>query len=326
VSGPVVLARLVRSGLEESIHLGHVVACDPDGAVVASAGDPGRVLFARSSLKPLQAAVALEALEGVHLEDRAVAVMCGSHNGEPMHVDAVAGLLAQVGLDEAALRCPAAWPRLPEDVARAGRIRPIFHNCSGKHAGMLVASEHMGWDTQAYLDPSHPLQSRIREAVRACIGVDGPPAEGVDGCGAPIYAMTLAELATLFAQLATGRTGRLEPFAARALDAMRREPYLVAGRDRVDTALMEATEELVVKGGAEGLVCAASPQRGIGVAVRVDDGSPRAVAPALLHALRSLEVVHDAQVEVLERFARPPVLGGGGPVGALTSDFLLHST
>jgi L-asparaginase II len=322
VSGPVVLASVVRSGLEESRHLGHVVACDADGAVIASAGDPERVVFARSSLKPLQAAVALEALEGVDLDDDLVAVMCGSHNGEAVHAQAVTRLLASVGLDEGALRCPAAWPRLPEDAVRAGGARPIFHNCSGKHAGMLAASAHMGWDTETYLEPTHPLQSRIREAVHACARI-AEPFEGVDGCGAPVFAATLAELAALFARLATGRTERLEPMVARALAAMRRAPYLVAGRDRLDTALMEATDDLVVKGGAEGLVCAAAPGRGVALALRIDDGSPRAVGPALLHALRSLEIVGDAHIGELDRFARPPVLGGGRPVGLLTSDFSL---
>jgi len=315
-----VLARVVRSGLEESVHLGHVAACDASGRVVASAGNPARIVFARSSLKPLQAAVSM-AMWGDPLDDADVAIMCGSHNGEPVHVDAVRRLLRRTILEESALRCPPAWPWHVEDAHMYEAPRSILHNCSGKHAGMLIASFGNGWDVENYLDPEHPLQQRIREWGGPVMGV-AEPAIGVDGCGAPVFAVPLHAMATLFARLVTADGPDLiSAGMRRAVEAMRAEPYLVAGRNRIDTALMQQIDTLVVKSGAEGLVCAGIIERGLGVAVRIDDGSARATGPALIRALHLLEVVGSEQVEALEGLARPPVLGGSRPVGALTSTF-----
>jgi len=315
-----VLARVVRSGLEESIHLGHVAVCDATGRLVASAGNPARVVFGRSSLKPLQATVSM-AMWGDPLDDTDVAIMCGSHNGEPVHVDAVRRLLRRTALEESALRCPPAWPWHVEDAHMYEAPRPVLHNCSGKHAGMLIASFRNGWDVENYLDSEHPLQRRIREWGGRAMGVTDP-AIGVDGCGAPVFAVPLHAMATLYARLVTADgVDLMSAGMRRAVEAMRREPYLLAGRDRIDTALMQRVDTLVVKSGAEGLVCAGILDRGLGVAVRIDDGSARATGPALIRALHLLEVVGNEEVEALEGFARPAVLGGGRPVGALTSAF-----
>ncbi len=166
MSAPVPLVRVVRSGLEESVHLGHVAVCDADGRLVASAGDPRHTVFTRSSMKPLQAAVSLRAI-GDGLTDRAVAVMCASHNGEPVHVGVVRSLLATAGLSSAALRCPPAWPIDPESMARAVHPNRELNNCSGKHAGMVLACMRTGWDPETYLRATHPLQRRIHRAVCA---------------------------------------------------------------------------------------------------------------------------------------------------------------
>ncbi|MFN2545206.1 MAG: asparaginase [Actinomycetota bacterium] len=320
MSEPAVLARVTRSGLEESIHLGHVVVCDTEGALVASAGDPDRVFFVRSSLKPVQAAVSVAAW-GDELGDDDVAIMCGSHNGEAVHVDAVRRLLARAGLGEDALRCPAAWPRFPEDAAAAAAPRPVFHNCSGKHAGMLGACVANGWSLDGYLEPAHPLQARIRDETAVLTGTE-PLAEGVDGCGAPVFAAPVHGMATMFARLAEGG-GPMGASLRRATAAMRRRPDLVAGRDRLDTAVMQAVDDVVVKSGAEGLVCAGVLGRGLGIAVRVEDGSSRATGPALVRTLHALEIARDEQVARLERFAGPEILGGGRRVGSVTSDFTL---
>jgi L-asparaginase II len=322
VTEPVVLARVTRSGVQESVHLGHVAVCDADGRLVANAGDPQRVLFPRSSMKPLQAAVSAEASGGPHGEAE-LAIMCASHNGEPVHVDAVRGVLALADLGEDSLRCPPAWPWWPEDAAGLDGPSPILHNCSGKHAGMLVASAGQGWDLDGYLDPTHPLQQRILRAVERFTGAPAP-ALGVDGCGAPVYSLPLSGIATMFARFVSPRGLELGGGEIRAVvRAMRSTPYLVAGRNRVDTTLMENIEGLVVKSGAEGLICAAHAERGIGVAVRIDDGAARAAGPALVRTLELLEIVHSGNMGGIESIARPPVLGGGRPVGALTSDFVL---
>ena len=320
---PEVLVRVVRSGLEESVHHGHVAVCDAEGRLIAFAGDPHRRVFARSCMKPLQAAVALSLIED-ELTDREVAVMCASHNGEPVHIETVEALLARGGLGFDALRCPPGWPLDEQSTARAGEKRRETHNCSGKHAGMVLACRRAGWDLETYRQPVHPLQTRVTEVVLLVTGLE-EVSTGVDGCGVVVHGMALSRMATLFARLATpARWTGLEAAVARAGAAMRAEPYLVAGRNRVDTALMEVTPDLVVKAGAEGLLCAASLSRGIGVAVKVADGGARADAPALIHALLELGLLDHEAVEPLTPHARPAVLGGGLPVGESIADFALR--
>jgi L-asparaginase II len=310
--------RVIRSGLQESEHEVHVAVADDRGRLVAGAGEARRTVFARSSMKPLQAAVSLSRI-GSGLSDRHVAIMCASHNGETVHVRVVRSLLARAGLDESILANPPGWPLDREAAARAGEPSRIRHNCSGKHAGMVAAAAAAGWRIETYLRPSHPLQQRIHRAVRSATGLDRVDV-GVDGCGVPVFGMPLPAMATLFARLTRpARLGDLEPYVVRATSAMRAHPYLIAGRRREDTAIMEAVPGLVVKSGAEALICAADAASGLGVAVKVADGGDRAAAPALLCVLQLLGIVSEPQLARLDRFARPWVTGGGRPVGEVTA-------
>ncbi len=321
---PVPLARVVRSGLEESVHVGHVAVCDAGGRLVASAGEPSRVIFARSSMKPIQASVSLAALGDDDLPVPMLAVMCASHNGEPVHVRTVSNLLRRSGLGVSALRCPSDWPLDSGARARARSRRRVLHNCSGKHAGMVAASAAAGWDLETYLRPSHPLQRRVVKAVLLATGLARVEL-GVDGCGVPVHGMPLASMATLFARLARpDRLGPIEAEVVRSTSAMRAEPYLVAGRNRTDTALMHEVPGLVVKSGAEGLACAAVLQTGLGVAVKIEDGGDRAAGPALIRALALLGAVDGEALARLETFIRRPVTGGGRVVGELSADFPLR--
>ena len=313
------LVRVVRSGLEESVHLGHVAVCDADGRLVAWAGDPQRLVFARSSMKPLQASVSLAAI-GRELPDRQVAVMCGSHEGESIHVRTVRALLRRGGLTEEALGCPLDYPGDVRAHARAAGPRRITHNCSGKHAGMTVACASAGWDVGGYLRPGHPLQRRVLSAVRLATGLERVDV-GVDGCGVPVHGMPLASMATLFARLARpDRLGELAQTVSRCTEAMRAEPYLVAGRNQTDTLVMSTVPRVVTKYGAEALSCAALLEEGLGVAVKIADGGERAAGPALLRVLRLLGVVSAAELRGLDRIARRRVWGGGKVVGHLVAD------
>lgn len=313
------LVRVVRSGFEEAVHLGSVAVVDAGGRLLAGAGEPEAVTFARSSMKPLQASVSLT-LAGDELDDGEIAVMCASHNGEPPHLERVLSILRRAGLGFEALRTPPSWPLDQASAAGVDGPRPEYHNCSGKHAGMLLASVRRGFDLETYRDPDHPLQSAVLDAVRAAAGE--PRAIGVDGCGVPVHALPLSSMAALFARLVTDGV----PGAGRAVAGMRAAPYLVAGRDRLCTALMEAVPEVMTKVGAEGLVCAGVGGRGIGVAVKIQDGSARAAEPALVHALALLGVVPDPEIPGVAPFARPPVLGGGRPVGELVAGFELTAS
>jgi L-asparaginase II len=305
------------------VHAGDVAVVDVEGHLVALAGDPGIVLFARSSMKPLQATVSLS-LATFDYPPAEIAVMCASHNAEPVHVQAVRSLLARADVPEEALRCPAARPWDEETAAKAPQRLRINSDCSGKHGGMLGACRAQGWALDSYRSPQHPLQRAILQAVLHTTGLPTVHV-GVDGCGVPVHGMPLRAMARIYSQLtAPDRWGDLEPHVRRAVAAMGAEPYMVAGRNRVDTAVMQAAPGLVVKGGAEGLMCAAWSDRGVGVAVKIRDGSPRASGPALIHALARLGALTDDQVAAVAPFARPPVLGGGEPVGELVPDFSLE--
>lgn len=295
-----IIAEVVRSGFVESVHHGSVAVLGGD-----SRGDVARPVFPRSSNKPLQAVGMLRA--GLAPRDESdLALIGGSHYGEPLHVRRVREILEAAGLEPAALRCPASLPlstRMRDDwLRRQGGPEPILMNCSGKHAGMLATCAANGWPTESYLDPAHPLQVVITEAIADLAG-EPVAAIGVDGCGAPVHAFSLTGLARAFARLVDAEPGTPE---RRVADEMRAHPELVAGTGADDTVLMGAVPGLLVKGGAEGVVAAAVP--GVGaVALKIEDGGQRARTPVLLDELRRLGV----RVPMLEEL----ILGGGEPVG-----------
>jgi L-asparaginase II len=315
--------QVIRSGIQESTHLVDVAVVDPQGDLLAWAGDPSRMLFSRSSMKPLQGAVSLT-LAGLELEPRETAVVCSSHNGEPVHLEAVRSVLRKAGVAESALRCPPrrSWEEAAE-VDGEGK-RPIHSDCSGKHTGMLAACRAQGWDLGSYPEPGHPLQKVILRTVLEVTGLDDVRV-GVDGCGVPVHHVPLLSMARVYARLsAPDLWGKLEPIVAQVVRAMTADPYMVGGRDRVDTALMKARPNLVAKEGAEGLLCVGVLDRKIGVAARVRDGNWRAAGPAMIRALELLEVLEGAALASLAEHARPPVLGGYERVGEIRAEFALR--
>ncbi len=308
---PAELVHVVRNGLVESVHTGDVAVCDADGRFRAFAGDPDRLLFGRSCEKPLQGAVSFAAMDEPDLTDAEVAVMCGSHQGEPVHVRAVRRLLRRGPVPVSALQNP-------RDRSSKGTRSRLHDNCSGKHAAFLVASAHRGWDLGGYRSASHPIQRRVQRAVVAATDVERPMT-GVDGCGIPGHGVPLRAMATMFARLGSPeRLGRLAPAVERVVRGMLAAPHLVGGTRRLDTDVMVAAGgRVIAKEGAEGLVCATSLDGGIGVAMKVSDGSWRRLAPAFLRVLRDLDVLPSAASEELARHERLPVLGGEEPQGAV---------
>lgn len=311
------LVRVVRSELEESLHLGHVAVCDARGRTLAWAGDPDHVAFVRSCMKPVQAAVSLTAVGlDEELPVDLVAIACASHDGTQTHVRAVRRLLRRAGLTEADLQTP---PDRPLDVEAATRVRtpaPVFHNCSGKHAAMLFGCVRQGWGTVSYRRPSHRLQRRVLDAVRSLTREE--PRVGVDGCGVPVHGLPLRSVATMFARLADpGYQGSLAPGIALALEAMRAAPVMVGGLGRDDTAVMTHVPDVVMKEGAEALDCAVHIPSGIGIAVKVADGGYRAAGPTMIAVLDRLGLVPASARRSLASHARPVVTGGGRPVGQI---------
>jgi L-asparaginase II len=308
------LAEVERNGLVESRHRGSVVLLGPDGAVVESIGDVEGPIYGRSSNKPLQAVGLRRA--GLAFGPDHLALVCGSHRGQPFHVDAVRAMLASAELGVEALGCYPDYPLSEEarfDVVRSGASRsPVYMNCSGKHAGMLVTCVHNGWPTAGYLAAGHPVQEGLASTYADLVG-EPVARTGVDGCGAPVFAASLTGLATAFLRLVDAEAGTHERAVA---DAMRTHPEMVSGTDAdaVDTHLMRAIPGLIAKVGAEGLMAMAAP--GVGaVVIKVDDGAMRPLRPLLVSALARLGV----EKEHLEPFAVLPVTGGADVVGAITA-------
>lgn len=307
--GYVPVAATTRSGRRESVHHGAVVGLDEGGEVAFAAGDPDVAIYARSALKPLQAAAMLGA--GLDLPDRLLAIVCASHDGRPEHVAAVEEILIAAGLDAGALENTAGLPlehaAATAVLAGGGGPTAIRHNCSGKHAGMLSTCVVNGWPTAGYLDVEHPLQGAIvghlADVADAVGGVDGI---GIDGCGAPAPVVTLRALAGAIAALAAegGPVHR----------AMTGHPAMVGGPQRDVTRLMQLVPGLMAKDGAEGVFVAAVPD-GRAVALKVADGANRARLPVMLAALRALAVAVPPSADDLV----DPVLGHGRPVGAVCS-------
>lgn len=303
----------------ESRHAGAAIVLDPDGAVALALGDVDTPILPRSSLKPLQALGCLTA--GANLEGERLALATASHAGTDRHVAVVRDILDMGGLSEADLRCPPAWPSdtatRDELVRELGSPTRIRMNCSGKHAAMLLACSVNGWDTGSYLDPAHPLQVHIREVIERLTGAK-ISVTAVDGCGAPVHAMSLSALARAIHRI--GTSSEKSPFAlhrsAGALvRAVRENPWAIDGPGRQDTIAIEGTG-VFAKGGAEGIMIMVAPT-GTTVALKVLDGSGRAttaIALALLERVGAL-----APGEVAQTMTQLPltITGGGQDVGLI---------
>lgn len=304
-----IVVEVIRDGLVESVHRARVAITGPDGALVAGIGSVQAPMFPRSALKPLQAVAMLRA--GLELDPDLLALVCASHSGEGIHLDGVRRILAGAGLDETALDNTAGWPldeQAREDQLRAGGSPSrLAMNCSGKHAGMLATCVRNGWPVTGYRRADHPLQRAVRETVDELAGeASGTPA--VDGCGAPALPLPLAGLARAFGRLAAAASGPERVVA----DAVRAHPEMVSGTRRDEYLLHQAVPGLVTKAGAEA-VQAVGLADGRGVAIKVDDGGPRARPVVTAAVLAVLGLDHPT----LTAQASAPVLGHGEPVGVI---------
>ena len=255
-----------RGAVVEATHLVHAVAVR-DGAVVAEAGDPGRVCFLRSAAKPFQALPLVRARDDLTSEQ--IAIASASHLASAEQLAAVRSLLASAPAGEDELECG------PEPT-------PLEHNCSGKHAGMLALCRAKGWASGGYRLATHPVQHGCLAEVAAAADADADEIPtAVDGCGVLTFALPLERTALMFARLEQLDGG------AKVAAAMRAHPELIRGPRAADSLLMRERDGWTAKGGAEGLLGAAGPG-GLGVALKVEDGTMRAMRPALAELLRQL--------------------------------------
>lgn len=289
VQAPHIEVNLLREGLKESTHYAEAVVCDTKGRVLSVAGDAESSAFIRSALKPFQAlaVVGTGSLSTYKLSDKDLAVICGSHQGTKEHARQVFRILWQAELEPQSLQCPV--PR--------GCDSALEHNCSGKHAGMLLACQHCNWSLSGYMDKAHPVQQLILKKVAELLHL--PPQEFVgakDDCGVPTYLMPLSQMATLYAHLASGDRLDLE----RVSRAMTHHPTMVSGEGGFDTELMRLSEgEIVSKSGAEGIQCIGRVGEGLGLAIKVKDGAKRAKYAVALDLLTRLGWVSPAVSDVL---------------------------
>jgi L-asparaginase II len=279
------------------------------GAVVLSVGDVTSPVYGRSSNKPMQAVAMLRL--GLAVDDEELAIVAASHSGEPRHLVVVERILAEHGLTTDAL---GNTPWLPMDVAcahdvlrRGGGPAALTQNCSGKHAGMVATCVVNGWPIDTYLSPHHPLQRAITDVVRDLTG-ESIGAIGVDGCGAPVHAVSLVGLARAYQRLVTAPAGTAE---RRVADAMRDHPELVGGTGRDVTLLMQGAPDVLAKDGAEGVFAAAAAD-GRAVALKIEDGGDRARPSVLLAAFDVLGI--HVSAELRERLC-VHAIGHGHPVG-----------
>ncbi len=321
---PAPLVGIWRGGRVESRPRGHAVVATAGGEVVAAWGDPAAVIYPRSSCKMLQALPLLESGAAAGLSPERLALACASHQGAEIHVGRVARWLADLGLGEADLRC---GPQVPDDAPERHRLRDageapcqLHNNCSGKHAGFLMLGRHLRAGPD-YVEIDHPVQRAVRAAFEDMTG-ETSPGWGIDGCSAPNFACTVAGLAGAMARMADpAGLGRTRAEAARALvDAMRAHPLLVAGAGRACTELMEAMQgQVAIKTGAEGVFVAILPGRGLGVALKIEDGATRASECAIAALLVRLGALDSADPAVARRLAPPIETRRGLVVGGVAA-------
>jgi L-asparaginase len=270
--------QLLREGIVESIHHVEAVVCDNRGRVLSVAGNSETSAFVRSALKPFQALAVTTTgtLDRYELSDRDLAIICSSHKGSIEQARQAFHILWRCELEPSALQCP----------TPAGKNSPLEHGCSGKHAGMLAVCQQRNWSLNTYLQRNHPVQLLILSKISELLKM---PAEefisAYDDCGAPTYLMELGQMASLYAHLTSGENLDME----RIIRAMTIYAGLVSGQGEFDTELMQSTQgELVSKSGAEGIQCIGRVGEGLGLAIKVLDGSKRAKRAVAIHLLKQL--------------------------------------
>ena len=328
------MVRAYRGNTIESVHHGAVAVVDSRGKLLRHAGDSDFVTFLRSSAKPFQALVVVEsgAAEAFGFTQQEVAIIAGSHNGEKKHVRLVRSILKKIGLNGSFLQCGSHVPHFYTALGITPpkkRFSNLQHNCSAKHAGMLAVCVVRGWNIKTYLSPRHPLQRLIAERIAdVCEYPLHKVGIGVEGCGVPTFALRLRNMAIGFSKLRSFLSD--EQTTSQSLqviaDSMWKYPEMVSGRGRLDYDLaMVSKGNVLAKAGAEALHCAVLIDKGLGIAVKILDGSRRAIGPAAVEVYRQLGVLNQAELRKLRQWSRPLVEDHKGKlVGHLEAAFRLE--
>lgn len=329
-----ILAKEYRGKTVESVHFGAIAVVDSKGKLIYSFGDPYFVTYLRSAAKPFQAIplITSGAADEFGLTPKEIAIVCGSHNGQKKHTDVVKSILKKIGLSEKYLQCGTHIPHyytinnIPPP--KGAKFRPIHNNCSGKHAGILALSVYHGWNTKNYLSPKHPAQKMILNAVsEICEYPEEKIGIGIDGCGVPVFAMPLSNMALGFSRLVTHR-GKDEKIS-RAYEiiapSMLKYPEMVSGFGRFDLALAKAGKGNILSKAGVALYCLGLLDRGWGMAAKIVDGARVAIGPVVCETLRQLDVVKKSDMKKFGEYALPIIRNHKeDKVGSVRAEFRLR--
>jgi len=316
------LAEVWRGSIVESVHFGVAAVANAEGEVLHGWGDPDYVTFPRSALKPIQAIPFVEsgAHKAFNLDARHLALACASHRGEPIHTEMATQWLERLGLSEDDLACGPAYPRdadAVEDLIRAGHAKSrIIHNCSGKHCGFLTVARHLGWQVEGYNRRDHPSQQLYLDALSDLLGHDPQSSDfATDGCTLPAVALSLGDMAKAMARFAAAKVSSAGRKSAilQIHAAARGFPEYMSGVNRPTEQLVRATEgRVIMKNGAEGFITAFVPESGLGIALKIADGSSRARIAVLMSLLNELKLLDDAAEKALRPLFEVPVTNSVG--------------
>lgn len=329
-----ILIEVLRGNVVESIHRGDIVVVSCDGSVLHRCGDIGHPTFMRSASKPIQAIAALEygIVEKYGLDLAEVAILMSSHSGEKMHIDVLKGIITKIGIDINDLQCgthdPLGIDAARELISKGMTPNSLHCNCSGKHLGQLAAIRVKGAPLEDYYKLEGGIQPEIRDILMKFSGIEAVQIKlGIDGCGLPVYCMPLRNMALAYANLCNENfmNGRYIKSQNYVISAMTVHPEMIGGKDRFDTELMRHFgDRLIGKFGDEGVYCVGLIGKGIGIALKIEDGHTRAVGPAVLETLRQLGIIKAEEMMPLKDFWNPLIKNHRGEfVGAIKASFIL---
>ncbi|MEI4769088.1 asparaginase [Psychrobacillus sp. FJAT-51614] len=330
------LVDVIRGGIVESEHWGHIAVVNSEGKLIYSNGNPNRVTFARSSMKPLQAIPIVEtgAADFYQFSQADLSLTCASHNGEDQHTNRVRMILKNLDESIDSLKCgthPPRWQEKYEELMISGKeVTAEYNNCSGKHCGMLSTAKFMGESLEDYYKINHPVQRRIVEVISDLCEIPLDEIEiGIDGCGVPVHGIPLKKLALGFAKLANPASlpAKRKQAIERITSAMMEEPEMVGGTNRFCTDFMKIEKgRMFGKAGAEGVYCIGDIETGIGIAIKIEDGNGRATSSVAVEVLKQLNLITEEQSKLLKEYHYPELKNARQEViGQLRPSFSLEN-
>ncbi|MBX7146488.1 MAG: asparaginase [Alphaproteobacteria bacterium] len=315
---------ITRGNSTESCHHVHAVISDSEGKIIKSWGDYKKSVYPRSAIKPIQAIPLIEtgALDHFNLTNKEIALACASHSGEEEHVNIVTAWLTKIGCRLEDLECgihkPSSSAAYKNLILNHKAPTALHNNCSGKHTGFLTTARYLNEDIKNYIHIDHPVQQRVLETLKKICGINSNQfAYGIDGCGIPVITIPLHNMAQAMAKFANPRN--LEPAIAKAIQritqAVSEYPVLTGGTEEFCTEVMKTTgKKAIIKVGAEGVYCGYLPEKGLGVALKVEDGAKRAAEAAMGYILNFLGVFSEEDKITLKNFLNPHIKSCAGKV------------